>query len=85
MAEKMSILDGAGVSLPYPLDGWQPIETAPKKGWMLLGRADGDFPLVGRAYYPGRFLGVDESEIWPIPTHWMPLPEPPVTEAPEAA
>jgi Protein of unknown function (DUF551) len=61
---------------------WQPIETAPKDGtaillcvgrWMTVGhwhRVAGGWSSNGPVYSP---YGLDEQ-----PTHWQPLPEPPV-------
>ena len=59
---------------------WQPIETAPKNGnHILLYRYDIKF--VG--YYGGANVGwrinaPDLPCMWPEPTHWMPLPKPPI-------
>ena len=62
---------------------WQPIETAPKDGTLVLLSGFG-LPVwqgywvgqVGRHAINGwtRFNSVDME--WK-PTHWMPLPEPP--------
>lgn len=73
---------------------WQPIETAPKDGTHLLvcdaSRAYTAFwgfgqnpPTVGHYFAQGWHLSVnhdgEHSEI--TPTHWMPLPSPPVARA----
>ena len=69
---------------------WQPIETAPKDGTLLLLIVSGYEPAVGRFYqsrevwdyHDPEYLAVRErAEIsfgpW-RPTHWMPLPAPPI-------
>lgn len=65
---------------------WQPIETAPANSTLILGRQGrkwlrfGQFiTRVGRWYYSGtnermQYAEVSEDD---VPTHWMPLPEPP--------
>jgi hypothetical protein len=57
---------------------WQPIETAPRTGAiMLCNRAKSRYRIVvGR--WTDRFGWQSEPGAWPChPTHWMPLPEPP--------
>ncbi len=69
---------------------WQPIETAPKDGTRLIlwGREDGvGEPRVwlgswstGCWYAPSWVAYEHRSETEYLqPTHWMPVPEPPVT------
>lgn len=68
---------------------WQPIETAPKDGTYVLLRFEGPFHdqespgvAVGRHYASGPRWWL--TSIWAAttanaePTHWAPLPEPPV-------
>jgi hypothetical protein len=60
---------------------WQPIETAPKGGLVLVIGHQGDIPEVWNAKNlhldPGnratRYLLEDAARV----THWMPLPPPP--------
>jgi hypothetical protein len=57
---------------------WQPIETAPKDGTLvLLGNANNpEWPLRCRRWDDetwGHWRGQDGDEA----THWMPLPAPP--------
>jgi hypothetical protein len=64
---------------PFP---WQPIETAPKGGkWVLLWwPAVTDAPFVGYCVL-GEWRAATSGDKWsrsPGPTHWMPLPAPPV-------
>jgi hypothetical protein len=73
------------------VDGWQPIETAPKdETVIILGRRMHDFGFIrGYGYFegkPGSFLsGWITTGFDPVmsnlglaaPTHWMPLPKPP--------
>jgi hypothetical protein len=57
---------------------WMPIETAPKDGTYVLGydpRAE-LAPLVQVYWAPDGFWTCRFGRTW-MPTHWMPLPEPP--------
>lgn len=61
-------------------DGWQPIETAPKDGTKVLVYTE-----YGRTFVAAWWEDYDD---WRYhyegyvtkPTHWMPLPEPPITD-----
>jgi hypothetical protein len=55
---------------------WQPIETAPKDGKILA--YDPDFGLQVMVFSDGFWWDTIDSILKTIPTHWMPLPEPPV-------
>lgn len=62
---------------------WQPIETAPELEWVLV-------PHEGRSVEARYELSNDGVMCWfqprhnrsmePKPTHWMPLPEPPMSD-----
>lgn len=58
---------------------WEPIETAPKDGSEILLFFTTHFSKICVGHYAiGNWI---ESQGWSIadkPTHWMPLPEPPV-------
>jgi hypothetical protein len=72
-------------------DAWQPIETAPKDNpaphwtpahWLLLGNQH--HAGVGRWYeddYDQQWVDEHLEPIEPPPTHWMPLPDPPMITA----
>ena len=62
---------------------WQPIETAPRDGTAILGW-DGQKQSTAEWYETGEYWSLcvmgawaEDSEWWP--THWMPLPAPPVS------
>ena len=73
---------------------WQPIETAPKDGSIVVAGAymdeyAGEYEPIqtGRliwevelARFDGRWLSTDLDEALICPTHWMPLPQPPKGE-----
>lgn len=69
---------------------WQPIETAPKDGTEVLLWLGFPFSRIEYAkWYQGWGLWIDAEDPEPedsdevrgtgelVPTHWMPLPEPP--------
>ena len=64
---------------------WQPIETAPKDGSRFLAFHDGhvdfwhwqDFKDGGKAPVGWRNFVYVYPDGGNIPSHWMPLPEPP--------
>lgn len=64
---------------------WQPIETAPRDGTVILGFDSG--VIAAMCFVKPIFGGIPAWELadlaWPnesmsaYPTHWMPIPEPP--------
>lgn len=78
-----------------PAPAWQPIETAPKDGTPFLAYLPHDrFPAVclWQAYSQDEADEIGDSGYWAfgeeligdvegqaVVTHWMPLPEPPVS------
>ena len=74
-------VEQADAKLRKRVAGWQPIETAPKDGRDLLLWDEG--PVLGfwRAGISGFYdcVGGDPADPEPFyPTHWHPLPEPPL-------
>jgi len=68
------------------MNEWQPIETAPKDATPILLFINGN-PKRGFLIQTGSYLKKDNWEGWvdsyecedlAPPTHWMPLPEPPI-------
>jgi hypothetical protein len=65
----------------YP-QGWQPIETAPKDGTILVFRMADSGPFYQLAQWvvlprrKGRWTCSNGDWVDDV-THWMPLPEPP--------
>jgi hypothetical protein len=67
------------------MSDWQPIDTAPKDGTMILVfrfHADRVRPRihVARFYDKYNCWGTVPSNYSTQPTHWMPLPDPPVAD-----
>lgn len=64
------------------VEGWQPIETAPKDGSRVLAiwlYRPGDADAGSKSHGVVRWCGWWDSHGFtvPKPTHWRPLPEPP--------
>lgn len=62
---------------------WQPIETAPKDGSHVLLCDDGWFCIAGwwddaPRDEGGQCFKNSQSHLWLNPSHWMPLPKPPI-------
>jgi len=59
--------------------GWQPIATAPKSELVLtFAKGRGTSLLVCSLARNGQDLWFnEEGDIVPVPSHWMPLPDPP--------
>ena len=82
----LSALNEAGCVVEQ---GWQPIETAPKDGTRILLFVPPYGASTGH-YSPARSNWGEKASLWiahavlnkeAAPTHWMPLPEPPLTAA----
>lgn len=62
---------------------WQPMETAPKDGTLILAVAVGDVrngrvtPIVVRFSTRRQYWLSEPGQWMHYPTHWMPLPDPP--------
>ena len=57
---------------------WQPIETAPLGVWVLVHTGKGHFIAFRRRDGSWFFDDGREADDSLKPTHWMPLPKPPV-------
>ena len=68
------------------MEGWRPIETAPKDGTGFLYHepVSDNHRIVGSGYFDGDcfravdFFNPDDPAV--TPTHWMPLPTPPAAK-----
>jgi hypothetical protein len=60
--------------------GWQPIATAPKDGSYLLALLDGWPHPVTVTWQTAELCWIECGRDSCRPTHWMPLPAPPVSE-----
>ena len=58
------------------LQGWQPIETAPKDK-ILIGHEGGMMRLILWEDHCWKQVGTVIERNWFEPTHWMPLPDAP--------
>lgn len=79
-----ALADAILALLSTPPSGWQPIETAPKDGTMvLIADARDGYVCEARHLDEGRGWWArnnDPTDYWGeeiFPTHWMPLPQPP--------
>lgn len=72
------------------MSGWQPIDSAPKDGMPILVSAAGEICVAAwtEGFKEGGWVGwvmghgavACEDDWYRVePTHWMPLPEPPVS------
>lgn len=59
---------------------WRPVSEMPKDGTLVI-ITNGEYSVPG-FYWKGVWLDYDEDSISP-PTHWQPLPAPPMTAAKE--
>ncbi len=90
--------ENLALSEPQAAQDWQPIETAPKDGTTIIAYSPGGtyqngiaYPAcVGTAYWrnadtlnPGMWCGPYNPRGYP--THWQPMPAPPVLSAPPEA
>lgn len=76
------------LSLASEADGWRPISTRPMDGTRYLAVcASGLVRLVRQADPDDRLpIGDQPGGAWPdLPTHWMPLPQPPSSTAADGA
>lgn len=64
------------------MSDWQPIETAPRDGtlvWLYEPHDMGGFMFAGGVCLEGEWI--NNLDFNPqMPTHWMPLPAPPVSK-----
>lgn len=67
-------------SVPLVHQGWQPIATMPKDGseviggWAEFGLVD----LIWWSFTETKIMWFDRVDGDGMPTHWMPLPDPPL-------
>ncbi len=74
--QKLARAGGGGILRQH---GWQPIETAPRIGDMLLW--DGYIHIGKYNEEYNCFYAYDIAPPLCYPTHWQPLPKPPQEEA----
>lgn len=64
---------------------WQPIETAPKDGrGILVAKGFSIYVVNWDPFYEWWYVCSNIILRANTPTHWMPLPEPPISTTPEA-
>ena len=81
LREAAARLREAEVLRAQALTQWQPIETAPRDGSGFLGYVRKDW-IEGFYWTGAEWAYLSDSDLIPTgrkqPTHWMPLPAPPV-------
>ena len=65
------------------INRWQSIETAPRDGTWILGGHTGDVRIIRYSDIDG-WINVHGNRVVCYPTHWMPLPEPPMKPVTDA-
>ena len=78
--------DALSLAAALPEQGvWQPADTAPKDGTQILIAVAGDEYEVAWAYWNERWriwvLPMTNRAYQMEPTHWMPLPAPPLANS----
>lgn len=82
----ISILDlSAAILALFPVEagevGWRPIETAPKDGTdVLLWAPHWKAAATGWTFGGDPWQGCRKDTVTKPPTHWQPLPSPPLAE-----
>lgn len=74
--------DKGEICLEREIGDWQPIETAPKNGSCILAWCEQYHSPVTMKYYGnlGWMIDYDLGRMKYQPTHWMPLPKPPIKD-----
>lgn len=75
------------------LHGWQPIETAPKDGTVIIlsgtakeanfGGDRKEYSVVHQGYWSAKMWQMGTFDQWIDVTHWQPLPTPPIERTPK--
>lgn len=61
---------------------WQPIETAPDSGPIMVWDADNAEAVIAPLRGLDNSWWTDNYEVWIRASHWTPLPDPPVNPNP---
>ena len=68
---------GEAWSPPESPPAWQPIETAPTDGTIIIGCTQGEEQSHEMCYVCGEWVEPNEEYLDYEPTHWQPMPAPP--------
>ena len=79
----LSVING-DFTYPAPIpEGWQPIETAPKDGTTILAKVFGkrSESTTREILWNGEIWITRDGSRFSEPTHWIPIPKPPMVAA----